>query len=263
MKFKSLLTLINLIHKRYKTSKPFLCGGIPRDKYLKKINSISDIDITTGDETIKDLSLHTFNLLKSKYDVTRSIKLDGHSSIEFKNIKIDFSSNFIDPAVENYISKKINKKLNLLEKETFSRDFGCNALLLDFDLKNILDPTGLGIKDCNDKKIKTLVPPEITFRPTGPTGINNRMIRAIYLACKLDFTIDDSIVNFIAKKPQIIEMTERKTLAKKINSAYQIDPDKTVYYLNKMNLWNYIPINSMLSDEIIDLLSSRINYGKK
>lgn len=263
MKLSSILQLIDTVHQKYDTSKPYLCGGLPRDKYLNKINKISDIDITTGDESIKDLSLNVYKVLKTKYNIIREIKIDGHSSINFKNIKIDFSSNFIDSKVEKYLSNTLNRKLTNLEKETFSRDFGCNSLLLDFNMKDIIDPTKRGFQDCDKKIIKTLVPPEITFRPTEPYGINNRMIRSIYLACKLDFSIDNQIVEFISRNPKIIEMTERKTLAKKLNNAYRYNPEKTIYYLNKMNLWNYIPITNMLSDEFIDLLSSRMSHGKK
>jgi tRNA nucleotidyltransferase/poly(A) polymerase len=131
-------------------------------------------------------------------------------------------------------------------------------MLISFDLKEITDPTERGKKDCDKKLIKTILPPEITFKKNPKTNNNNRIIRAIYLASKLDFTIDQSIVDYVTKNPALITLSSPKALAKKLNESYQLNPEKTIYYLNKMNLWNNIPISGMLSDEVLDLLTSKV-----
>ena len=258
MKLKNILELINSIHVKYSTSKPYLCGGLPRDKYLNKISSIADIDITTGDETIKELCSESYNVLNKQFNIVKDTKIDGHSTIYFKNIKIDFSSNYIDPYAEKYLISIGKKNITPLMLEAFSRDFTCNSMLISFDLKEIIDPTERGKKDCDAKLIKTILPPQFTFRKNPKTNNNNRIIRSIYLASKLDFTIDQPIVDYVASHPELITLTSPKALAKKINESYQFNPDKTAYYLDKMNLWNYIPLSGMLSDEVLDLLSSRV-----
>jgi len=255
MKIRELLSLIEDIYKKYETSKPYLCGGLPRDKYLNKKISFADVDITTGDESIKKISQSVYDKLSEKFNIKIDQKIDGHSSIYFKNIKLDFSSNFIDPFAEKFLQQK-NIKLNSLLLECFSRDFRCNSMLMPMDLKEIIDPTGKGKKDCDNKIIKTILPPEITFKPNPKTQNNNRIIRAIYLASKLDFSIDNSIVNYVASNPGLITLTNPKTLSKKLNTAYEIDADKTKYYMNKMNLWKFISINEMLSDEILEFLTN-------
>jgi tRNA nucleotidyltransferase/poly(A) polymerase len=256
MKLRQLVNILDEIHKEYETSTPYICGGLPRDKYLKRLSSVSDVDLTTGDKTIDILSLEVFNHLSEKFKIKREIKKDGHSSIYFKNIKIDFSSNYIDEYAKEFLTKN-NKKISSLILESTSRDFGCNSLLLSLDLKTILDPTGVGKNHCDNKIIKTILPPQITFKPNPKTQNNNRVIRSIYLACKLNFDIDQSIIDYVSSNPQIITLTDPKTLAKKINSSYELDSDKTIYYLKKMNLFKNIPINNLLSDEMLRLLANR------
>jgi tRNA nucleotidyltransferase/poly(A) polymerase len=260
MKIKELIKLIDLVHRKYGTSKPYICGGLPRDKYLGKLISLADVDLTTGDSTIEELSLQSYKVLSKKFSIKRDVKMDGHSSIYFKNTKIDFSSNYIDPGAEFYL-KKINKESTPMLLESYSRDFGCNAMLLDLNLKDIEDPTGRGKEDCDNKIIKTLLPPQLTFKANPKTKNNNRIIRSIYLASKLQFTIDGDIVEYVAKNPQLITLCDPKSLAKKLNSAYDFDKDRTIHYLDKMNLWNFIPINGMLSDGVLDLLANRVQNG--
>jgi tRNA nucleotidyltransferase/poly(A) polymerase len=216
MKLKNILDLINSIHIEYGTSKPYLCGGLPRDKYLNRVSSISDIDITTGDKTIKELCDQSYNALNKSFNIIKDTKVDGHSSIYFKNMKIDFSSNYIDPYAEKYLIN-IGKNITPLMLESFSRDFTCNSMLISFDLKEITDPTERGKKDCDKKLIKTILPPEITFKKNPKTNNNNRIIRAIYLASKLDFTIDQSIVDYVTKNPALITLSSPKALAKKLD----------------------------------------------
>ncbi len=257
MKIRELIKLVDLVHKKHKTSKPWICGGLPRDKYLDRLSSAADVDFTTGDASVENLSIETFNLLKNKFSIKREVKVDGHSSIYFKNMKIDFSSNYIDPRAEAHI-KSIGKKPTPILLESYSRDFGCNSMLLDLNMKDIADPTGTGKKDCDNKIIKTLLPPQYTFKPNFKTGNNNRVIRAIYLSCKLQFTIDKEIVDYVSNNPSLITICDEKSLAKKLNSAYEFDKDRTIYYLSKMNLWNFIPINGMLSDDVLEMLASKV-----
>jgi len=240
MKLKDLLTEIKEIQEKIGASEVMICGGAARDKFLNNFSKLSDIDLTTGDKSIQYLSQETYNVLSKKYNVSKKNMIDGHSSIYIGNLKIDFSSNFNVINIDKLLLlKKINNPTNM-QKEIFSRDFTCNALLMDLNLKNIIDITNNGFKDIKDKKIKTCLPPEITL-----VSNKNRVIRSIYLAAKLDFDIDDSIIDFVNKNPNSIKISSNKSLAEKLDLSLKYDADKTVYYLNKMNLWNYIPITEI------------------
>ena len=242
MKLKDLLNLIEQTQIKIESSKAMICGGVPRDKFMNKIENIKDIDITTGDKTVDYLSQEFFNILNKKYNAYRKIMNDGHSSIYIGNIKIDFSSNFIVNDIEKILHSMNIKNPSNLEKEIYSRDFTCNSLLMDLNLKKIYDLTKNGFKDINNKKIKTCLSPEITLKSN-----KNRVVRAIYLACKLDFTIDDSIINFVSKNPETVKISSFKTLNEKLNESFEKDPDKASYYISKMNLWNHIPITDIMS----------------
>ena len=62
------------------------------------------------------------------------------------------------------------------------------------------------------------------------------------MACKLDFDIDDSIVNYVSKNPEVAKISTDKSMTDKLTDAFSRDPDKASYLITKMNLWNYIPI---------------------
>lgn len=238
MKLKELFFKLEEVQKKIGASTPYYCGGLPRDKFMERLYNISDIDITTGDKTINYLAQEFENILKKDYNITRKTMPDGHTSIFIGNLKLDFSSNFNTPNIEEILFEKGIKSPTDLQKEIYSRDFTCNALLMTIDLKRIIDLTKNGINDIKDKKIKCCLDPSITLMTN-----RNRVVRAIYLACKLDFDIDDSIINFVKSNPDSIKVSTTRSLVKKLNESFEKDADKASFLLTKMNLWNYIPIS--------------------
>jgi tRNA nucleotidyltransferase (CCA-adding enzyme) len=128
-----------------------------------------------------------------------------------------------------------------MQREMFSRDFTCNALLLSFDLKNLVDPTHEGFKDIKERKIKTCLDPKTTL-----TSNRNRVVRAIYLAAKLDFDVDDSIIKFVQQNPESAKIATDKVLNEKLNEAFKRDADKASFLITKMGLWNHLPITEAM-----------------
>lgn len=229
------------VQSKIKSSQPYICGGTPRDKYMGHLENISDLDITTGDKTVDYLSQEFFAALVKEYNVTRKTMEDGHSSIYLGSFKMDFSSNFNVPNIDAILNKMGIAKPTEMQKEMYSRDLTCNALLFSLDLKQLLDPTNQGFKDIKDKKIKTCLSPKITL-----TTNRNRVARVIYLACKLDFDVDDSIINFVSKNPQTVNISTPKGLSEKLDEAFTRDPDKASFLITKMNLWNYISVTEKI-----------------
>jgi len=237
MKLRDILSQMKEVQTKIGASEPYICGGTPRDRYLGHLENISDLDITTGDKTVDYLSQEFAIELRKKFQVERKTMPDGHSTIFIGNLKMDFSSNFNVPNIDIILNKMGIKKPTDMQREMFSRDFTCNALLLSLDLKNLIDPTNKGFKDIKEKKIKTCLSPEITL-----TSNRNRVIRAIYLASKLDFDIDENIIKYVQQHPDSIKISTEKSLSEKLNEAFKYDADKASFYLTKMGLWNYIPI---------------------
>lgn len=257
MKLQELLHILQEVQKKIGVLPAYIVGGTPRDRYLGNLDNISDLDITNGTKTIDYLSQEFASELKKKYNIERKTMSDGHSSIFIGNLKIDFSSNFNAPNIDSILKKQGIKNPTDMQKEMFSRDFTCNALLLSLDLKNVVDPTNKGFKDIKDKKIKTCLSPDITLVVN-----KNRVIRSIYLASKLNFSIDDSIIKYVQKNPESVKISTSKTLSEKLNDAFKYDADKAVYYLNKMGLWNHIPITEVVYPYYIKYVKGGINASK-
>lgn len=253
MKLRELLQTIIKVQKEIGATQPYICGGTPRDKYMNRLDKISDIDITTGDNTVEYLSQQFALELKKNYNIVRKVMSDGHSSIYIGNIKMDFSSNFIVEGIDKLLYAQGIQKPTNMQKELFSRDFTCNAMLLSFDLKDVLDPLQKSFKDIKDKKIRTCLSPEITLMTS-----KNRVIRSIYLACKLDFDIDPAIIDFVKKHPESVKIATYKGLTEKIHEAFKWDPEKAGYLLTQMNLWTYIPI----TEEIYPYYEKHFKGGK-
>ncbi len=241
MKLKELLDELQEIADQSDCSQPFLCGGASREKFMNNLSKVDDLDFTNGDKSILRLSQLFADRLGERYALVRKEMDDGHSSIFLGNMKLDFSSNFNAPHIEGILKLRGIKQPSEIQKEMFSRDFTCNALLLTLDLKTCLDPTLMGFNDIKNKKIRTCLDPKITL-----TTNRNRVARAIYLACKLGFDIDQRIIDYVSTNPQSIKISTEKSLNEKIEKAFEYDSEKAIYYLNKMNLWNYINITTKI-----------------
>lgn len=241
MKLKEIFDQIKIIQKQHNTSTVYCCGGMPRDRYMQKLNNVSDIDLCSGDKSIDIVSEELYNFLSGKYNVTRKVMPDGHSSIYVGNLKLDFSSNFNAPNIEAILTKKLGKPPVSIQKEIFSRDFTCNSLLLSLDLQSIFDLTKRGLSDIDNKIIRTCLSPEITL-----TTNKNRVARAIYLACKLDFELDQSIVAFVKAHPESIKISTEHALKEKLEEAFTRNPQKAAKLLSEMNLWKYVPISAIM-----------------
>lgn len=239
MKLGKLLSLIKAAAEKKGWSEPFLVGGLPRDKVLNNLSDLNDLDITTGDSDIYELA----DFLANKFGRNATYKKmgDGHSSLYVDNLKFDFSSNFVIPNIESIVGKT----LSALEQEMFSRDFTCNSLLLSLDLQTIEDPTDKGLLDIDNKILKTCVSPYITL------GVDNRrIIRVIYLASKLNFSIDSNIIEYIRKNPSSIANISESFLSKKLNDALSYNKDYTIHLIKELQVAPYLPINLQQFKEI-------------
>ena len=257
MKLRELLSEMKRVQTVIGSSVPYICGGTPRDKYMGRLDNIADLDITTGDKTVDYLSQEFYLDLRKRYNVTRKTMEDGHSTVFIGSLKVDFSSNFIVHNIDFILSKMGIDKPSNMQREMFSRDFTCNSLLLTLDLRNILDPTRRGFQDIKDKKIRTCLSPDITL-----TSNRNRVVRAIYLASKLDFDLDNSIIEYVRKNPQTVKISTEKSMVDKLNEAFAKDADKASFLITKMNLWNYIPVTEKVYPYYVKHTQGKSNVAK-
>jgi poly(A) polymerase len=79
------------------------------------------------------------------------------------------------------------------EEDAFRRDFTVNALFYDIGTFSIIDYTG-GLQDLERRVIRSIGEPEVRFLE-DPV----RMLRAVVLAARLEFTIDEDSLEAIAR----------------------------------------------------------------
>src|SRR5918993_3861595 len=78
------------------------------------------------------------------------------------------------------------------EEDAFRRDFTVNALFYDIGTFSIIDYTG-GLRDLEQRVIRCIGEPDVRFLE-DPV----RMLRAVVLAARLEFTIDEASLDAIA-----------------------------------------------------------------
>jgi len=241
MKLSEILSYVENIAKKQGIAKPFIVGGVPRDKVLGRESGFNDVDMTTGDGNAANLAKEVS--LKFPF-MSFELKGDGHASLTWDDIKLDFSSNFIIPGVKEIIENAGVKNIRPMHEELYSRDFTCNTLLMTLDLKKILDLSDQAIEDINQRKIKTCLTPDITIGKDP-----KRIVRAIYLASKLQFELDDKLRDWILNNPTyLFEKVNVDYISKKIIKSYAFDPERTVELLRELDLWDRLPASPGLME---------------
>jgi tRNA nucleotidyltransferase/poly(A) polymerase len=243
MQLKDLLSLVVSIAKEKGITEPFIVGGTPRDKVMNRLENISDLDITNGDQSIHSLAREVAIKLGK---AASSLHFEDHSSITVGSVKLDFSSNFMSADIKKRLQRAGLKNPAPMLMELYSRDFTVNALLMTMDLQSIKDPTGMGLKDIKRKLIRTCLPAPITLRDDP-----KRIVRSIYLGAKLGFDLDDEIVRFVKKHPDMINEAKADFVTKKITEAHKYDKERTYKLLDQLDLWKKVKINKELISGMI------------
>lgn len=241
MKLRTLFSTIENIAATHGIGQVFLCGGAVRDKMLGVLDKLGDIDLTTGNAKVKNLAAEMTDELSKSYSIESKQMDDGHTTLYLANTHLDLSSNFLDPSVDSYLKSHGIPNPTDLQKEMFSRDFTCNAMLMDLELKKAYDPTMTGKKDIEAKFLRTCMEPEITLKSNL-----NRIIRVIYMAAKLNFTVDPKIISFIKENKELIRQIPPAYLTKTLDKAIDYNIDKVVELIDAMDLWKVLPITQPL-----------------
>lgn len=180
-----------------------------RDIFLKRDSK--DVDIVAIGSGI-DLAHEVANLLPNKPHVsffknfgTAMLKTDDGWEIEFVGArKESYNRNSRKPIVEN----------GTLEDDQNRRDFTINALAISLNKESygeLLDPFN-GIKDMEDKIIRTPLDPDITFSD-DPL----RMMRGIRFASQLGFTIEPETLQAIERNAERIKIVSMERISDELN----------------------------------------------
>ena len=244
MKVTELLKSLFSLSETYKINPPYIVGGVPRDIAFGMSKEIKDLDITTGNKDSINLAVAAY-----KQWPTADFRVydDGHSSLDFANIRVDFSNNFQIPNIEKILEKKGIKNPSNLEKEVYSRDFTINTLLQPMDLnEKALDITGLGLNDIENKILRTPIDANLTIGHDA-----RRILRALKLSMKFDLKMSDDLKDAILKYHKGVEDLPLGSVKKQINQMLKIDSKKTINLLSEFDLLPIIPLSKMMNEELV------------
>jgi len=173
----------------------FIAGGYVRDLILKNENNDLDIAVSLPQGGINLAEFLHKNKIASKPVVFEqfgtAIAIIGKHKIEF-----------VMTRNESY--RKGNRKPSTspgtLKEDIYRRDFTINSLIMDIMTDEILDITGKGIKDLENKIIRATSDPDFIFHD-DPL----RILRAIRFSNRLDFKIES--ITAQAMKRDSFELT--------------------------------------------------------
>ena len=207
-----------------------LVGGYIRDIILRRLKNKVDVDIVVPSNSIEigkkiaENCKGKFILLDKERDVVRVI---------FQHIEIDIASQ---------LSKTIKYDLS-------SRDFSINSIAFSFDKKLIIDPQN-GIQDIEDSLLRTNTKNNLIDDPL-------RILRCFRFISELDFDVDESLLNFIKKYKNKLNLVAKERILYEINRI--IRGDKA---LKAIQLIKEFQILSFLQSEkdLLTINSEKIQF---
>jgi poly(A) polymerase len=193
----------------------YVIGGFVRDLLLNR-GGAKDIDIVAVGSGI-DLARKTAQLLPEKPKVS-VFKTYGTAMLKTQQLEVEF----VGARKESYRkdSRKPVVEDGTLEDDQNRRDFTINALAISLNEESfgeLLDPFN-GIKDLEDKIIRTPTDPDITYSD-DPL----RMLRAIRFATQLGFTIEKDSLEAIERNKARIEIISKERIVDEINKILLAD----------------------------------------
>lgn len=244
MKFSALLKEIQKIAEENDLSQPYVVGGLLRDKVMGIPKEIKDIDLTTGNADV--LALSTMASIEWPSATFRLFD-DGHSSLQFDNIQIDWSNNFNINNIENILKEMGIENPTDIQKEVYSRDFTINTLLLPTDMSGIQDLTGKGLEDCTNRVLRTPIAPEITIQ-SDP----KRILRALRLQLKLNLTIEPELNRVLQENAELLKDVSDQYAKTQINKMLEIDAEKALILLDRYDIFNNVALSKKMIKSLVD-----------
>ncbi len=187
----------------------YVIGGFVRDYFLKRGIS-KDIDVVVVGSGI-ELARKVAQLLPDKPKV-QVFKTYGTAMLKFRDMEIEF----VGARKESYSEHSRNPvvEVGTLQEDQNRRDFTINALALSLNEANfgtLLDPFN-GLKDLEEKRIKTPMDPDITYSD-DPL----RMMRAIRFATQLNFKIEKESLIAITKNATRIDIITSERIVEELH----------------------------------------------
>jgi poly(A) polymerase len=191
----------------------FVIGGYVRDMFMGVTSK--DIDIVVEGEGIAFARAFAVFVGSRAVQVFKNF---GTAMVMYKDWQIEF----VGARRESYRrdSRKPIVENGTIEDDQRRRDFTINALSLSLnksDFGTLIDPFG-GIRDLNDRIIRTPLDPDITYSD-DPL----RMMRAVRFASQLQFTIETKSYEAIRRNADRINIVSQERITDELNKIIMSD----------------------------------------
>lgn len=209
----------------------YVIGGFVRDLLLERPSK--DLDIVTSGDGI-ELAAKVAELLKIKK--VSVFKTFGTAMFMYHDWQVEF----VGARKESYKSDSRNPQVlpGTIADDQNRRDFTINALAISLqkaDFGQLIDPFH-GVKDLNNKILRTPLDPDITFAD-DPL----RMMRAIRFAAQLDFIILPETLDAITRNAPRISIISMERISEELNKIILTKkPSVGFYLLDKTGLLDLI-----------------------
>ncbi len=235
----------------------YVVGGYVRDFIMHRPSE--DIDIVTVGDGVKLANNVAFRLNEEvKVYVYKNF---GTAMFVHKGIR-NWRIEFVGARKESYRknSRKPEVEAGTMEDDQKRRDFTINAMAISLQPDNygmLIDPFG-GIKDIDDRIIRTPLDPDITYSD-DPL----RMMRAIRFATQLEFEIDKHSFDAISRNRERILIISFERITEELNKIILSDrPSGGFKLLNETGLLDIIfpEFSSLKGAEYVDGKGHKDNF---
>jgi putative nucleotidyltransferase with HDIG domain len=230
------MTTVEVLQSLTKETKAevFIVGGFVRDYLRNKTNT--DLDIV-----IRNLSLKNIKKFLRRYGTLKEVNLARTNDLF--EIEIILFKAFGDPmeaqiTLPRRSKKQIPDSRNTLKQDVRFRDFKLNALYLPINhtsRKDVIDLVD-GKKDIIARRISSNGSPNERIKESPI-----RMLRAVSLASRTNYTIDNELIDAIRTNAGLITKCPAEVIRIEFNKILMSrKPSKYIRLLNKLNLLEHI-----------------------
>ncbi len=203
-----------------------LVGGGVRDLLLERAPKDFDIGTSAHPQQVR-------KLFRNCFIVGRRFRL-AHVRFGRKVIEVSTFRRAAEPEQGEQLIRRDNT-FGTPEEDAFRRDFTVNALFYDIANFSVIDWVR-GLEDLTERVIRTIGLPELRFRE-DPV----RMLRAVALAARLDFTIDRDTAEAIRfLRGEIVRSSPARILEELYKILRQGRSQKTFEMLHEYGLLAYL-----------------------
>src|SRR2546422_6434702 len=204
----------------------YLVGGGVRDLLLARKPKDFDIGTDAHPQQVK-------KLFRNCFVVGRRFRL-CHVRFGRKVVEVSTFRRQAEPEQGDTLIRRDNT-FGTPEEDAFRRDFTVNALFYDIATFSVIDWVG-GLEDLKERVIRTIGDPGVRLRE-DPV----RMLRAVALAARLDFSIDPDTVEAIRfLRGEIVKSSPARILEEFYKILRQGAARRTFEMLHELGLLAYI-----------------------